>query len=338
MKIKRFFEKFRDSLSSRRIYFIYTHNNHSDRFRYGLKANTEISYWCLSALKRQFPRVSFLHLEGEKDSRIRKISSRDIVVGHIGDTYRKACERSKRIIAFYPWSGHPDRNQIGKFNCIPEETELKQLSAAQSIVFLTSEYNERKYIHKNSNHWFDFCTKNKIRIVHQPIDLQKFSRVKFSYKTSNFFYIGNNAHMKCLPHSETLLRTIGKKLTIYGTPETKRFNNLNTRAIQKLAKDSDFFIQAGMWEGQCVSILEAAARGFIPIVSPETGYPYKHPFLLRYNDLDYNLGILKKLIKTHEEERKDLANDLYKSLTKDNNHNNWDRLTNVLIEEIKNLL
>ncbi len=90
--------------------------------------------------------------------------------------------------------------------------------------------------------------------------------------------------------------------------------------------------------GQCVSILESAARGFIPIVSPETGYPYEHPYLLRFDEEAYNLNVIKKLLLTSSEERKELADCLHEQLLKDPAHNKWGNLTKVLVEEIKNII
>jgi len=337
MKIKKFLDKICDFLPGQRVYFIYTHNSTWDRFGYGLKANTEISHWCLRSLKKAFPRVTFLRLQGEKEWRINKITSRDVVIGHTGETYRKACQRTKRIIAFCPWSGHENRNQVDRFNCALTQQEREDFDKASSLILLTSEFNKAKYLQHKANDWYDFFSKKRVLPVHQPMDFTLFPRIKFDYTTSNFLYIGNDGHMKCLDDSRNLTGAVQRKLTIYG-PMTRTINNLDSAAINRLPGQADFFIQPGMWEAQCVSILESAARGFIPLVSPETGYPYDHPFLLRYGDLEYNLKILRKLLKTSPQERKQLADTLHQQLMDDINHNNWDTLTDVLVEEVKTLL
>lgn len=323
-------------LPGKRVFFIYTHNNASDRFSNGLTANTEISHWSIQALKKAFPRVTFLRLQGEKPLRMQRISEKDVVIGHIGETFQRASERTKNTIAFYPWTGHLDRNESKKFNCIEIEKEMTCLKAARSIIFLTSEYNVQKYINTSTNFWQQFCQDNPVRFVHQPVDLQQFKRVKFSYETSNFMYVGNDAHMKCLDHSRALVKAVDRQLSIYGLG-TRKLANLDRKTVEGLSSEADFFIQPGMWECQCVSILEAAARGFIPVVSEETGYPYKHPFLLRYNDFEYNKLVLKDLLHSTPEERKDLADSLHKQLVNDVNHNNWEKLTSVLVEEVKKL-
>lgn len=338
MYIKKIIEKIKDFFPGKRIFFIYTHHNSWNRFARGLKASTELSFWNLKALRKHFPRVTFLRLEGEKPQRIKRISENDVVIGHIGETYYKASQRSKKIIAFYPWCGHEDRSTNNKFNCIQQKTELDYLSLARSIIFLTSEYNVREYLHKPTNFWFDFYKNNNVRFVHQPIDLNQFKRIKFTYETSNFLYIGNQAHMKCVNHSKELVKSVKRIFFLYGTKKNNRLDNLDSKAIHRLTEEADFFIQPGMWEGQCVSILEAAARGFIPIVSKETGYPYDHPFLLRYNDFEYNKKQLIELLNTTPQERRSLANTLHKSLKHDTNHNNWECLTNTLVEEIKKIL
>jgi hypothetical protein len=336
MSIKKLLKDISLFLPGRKIFFIYTHNNASERFVNGLTANTEISYWSFQALKKEFPRVNFLRLQDEKPFRIRSISEKDIVIGHIGDTFSKASQRTKQNIAFYPWTGHEDRNDGGKFNCISLESEFQCLNAAKSIIFLTSEHNVEKYCRNKSNHWYDFCKKTHVRFVHQPVDFQLFPRIKTSYETSNFLYIGNDAHMKCLDASKELVRNAKRQLSIYGVGKRK-IGNLNTKSVEQLATEADFFIQPGMWECQCVSILESAARGFIPVVSKETGYPYDHPFLLRYNDPKYNNLVLKDLLRTSAEERKTLADSLHQKLHKDVNHNNWETLTSVLVDEVKKL-
>ncbi len=324
-------------LRKRRLFFIYTHNNAHDRFTNGLNANTEISYWSQTGLKEVGIPIYFLRLQGEKPWRINQIGSQDIVIGHMGETYRKACLRTKNVIVFQPWAGHEDRSRADTPNCTLHSVELKDYSYAKSLIFLTSEFNVKKYVETNTNFWFDVCQKNRVRFVHQPIDLERFSRCKTTYETNNFLYIGNNLHMKCLDDTRRLVRELKRKLTIYGL-EGKKINNLDTATVGKLPEFADFFIQPGMWEAQCVSILEAAARGFIPVVSPETGYPYDHPYLLKYGDHAYNLQTLQGLLKTTPQERKELADHLHSSLVNDPNHNNWKKLTDVLVEEVKRLL
>src|ERR1700722_15414541 len=112
-------------LPARRIYFIYTHRNGRDRFRYGLTANTEISHWAQKALQRRFPRLLFLRIQGESERKISSITSRDVVIGHIGETFLRAANKTKRVIAFSPWAGHEDRSQNHLFNCLPLELELQ---------------------------------------------------------------------------------------------------------------------------------------------------------------------------------------------------------------------
>ncbi|MCC5832367.1 MAG: hypothetical protein JJU12_04920 [Chlamydiales bacterium] len=324
-------------LRRRRIFFIYTHNNAHDRFTNGLTANTEISYWCHCALKKAGAPVTFLRLQGEKPWRVNQITAKDIVIGHPGETYRKACTRTNNVIAFQPWSGDEDRNQSGKTNCTPLEIELEDYARAKSIIWLTSEFNVKKYLQTKTNFWFDYYRNKPIRLIHQPIDLQQFPRIKTDYHTNNFLYIGNDLHMKCLDDSRRLVKELDRTLTVYGVGG-KKLNNLDSPSVKKLAQEADFFIQPGMWEAQCVSILEAAARGFIPVVSPETGYPYEHPFLLKHGDHAYNLKTLQALLKTPPGERKALADHLHKKLVSDINHNNWKGLTDVLLEEVKKLI
>ncbi len=322
-----------------RVFFIYTHRNGFDRFCNGLKANTEISYWCYTALKEHFPRVSFLRLEKEKRARIDKISPHDVVIGHVGETFTQAARRTKKLITFQPWAGIEERCKEG-FNCAPKEVELGFFDQASTAILLTSEYNKREYFDQPRNFWYPyfqtFQTKKRVRLVHQPIDLTRFPRVKWEYKTDDFLYIGNDAYMKCVGDSKRLVEAVGRSLHLYGI--TRKIDHLNSSQVALLPKSADFFIQPGMWEAQCVSILESAARGFIPIVSPETGYPYEHPYLLRYGDFEYNLNVLKKLLRTSAEERKELADFLHRQLVEDEHHNTWKKLTDVLVEEVARLL
>ncbi len=320
-------------MPGRRIFFIYTHDTLGGRFVHGLKANTEISYWCYRALRHQFSRVYFLRSQNEKPWRVAQVGPRDVVIGHVGETFSLASSRTQRVIAFYPWAGHPDRSENTLFNCYSASQELSQLTRARSVVLLTSEYNKRRYIDQAGNHWHDYWKERRLRVVHQPVDLSLFRRVKHNYTTSNFLYIGNDAHMKCLDHSRSLVQAVGRQLHIYGLPGRK-IDHLDQSAVLQTAQEADFFIQPGMWEAQSVAILEAAARGFIPIVSPETGYPYHHPFLLRYGDYSYNLRILRDLLATHPDERRQLADSLLTQLHNDIHHNQWEQLTRVLIEEV----
>lgn len=324
------------SFPAKRVYFIYTHRNGADRFQNGLKANTEISYWCYKALERRFPHVVFLRLQGEKPYRIRSIRSTDVVIGHVGETFLKASERTKRLIAFYPWSGHDDRSTNTLFNCMPKAEEMLYLEKAASTIFLTSEFNKREYVEKPRNFWHSFLKDKRLHLVHQPLDFALFKRIKFTYHTSDFLYIGNDAHMKCVPDSKALVNAVGRTLHLYGV-EGRKLNHLDEKEVNVLPHLADFFIQPGMWEAQNVSILEAAARGFIPLVSPDTGYPYSHPFLLRYGDFAYNLKVLKEALSTTAEERKMLADALHEKLVNDPLHNNWDHLTDVLVEEVRQL-
>lgn len=320
-----------------KIYFVYTHKNGFDRFNNGLKANTEISYWGFTALKRNFSRVHFLHFKHEKPALMTKIRPQDVVVGHIGPTLLEASRYTKRVIAFNPWAGHEDRSQ-NAFNCAPHEEEMALYDRCHSLVLLTSEYNKAHYFEKRANFWYPYFEKfqktKRIRLVHQPIDLTLFQRIKWDYTTDDFLYIGNDAHMKGVPDAIALVHRLKRSLTTYGFGG-KKLDNLDQKQIEKLKNQADFFIQPGMWEAQCVSILEAAARGFIPVISPETGYPYQHPFLLRYKDFDYNFKVLKDLLNTTADERKQLADSLYQQLTSDIHHNNWDTLTDILVEEVR---
>lgn len=338
--LKKLFQQLNESLPARsRVFFIYTHKNGYDRFANGLKANTELSYWGYTALKKEFPRVSFLRLQGEKASRIQKINPQDVVIGHVGETYLKASERTQRIISFCPWVGHDDHSRVG-FNCFPYEEEIKYYGKASTLILLTSEHNKKEYLENNRNFWYPYFQRiqneKKVRVVHQPIDTKVFARIKWDYQTDNFLYIGNEGPMKCIEDSKRLAMTLGRKFTIYGC-EGKKINHLDQRAVKQLPQEADFFIQPGMWEAQCVSILEAAARGFIPVVSPDTGYPYDHPFLLRYGDFAYNLKVLKNLLNTSFDERKSLGDALHERLINDTNHNNWQTLTKVLVQEVREL-
>jgi len=326
--------------SRRRVYFVYTHKNGFDRFYNGLKANTEISYWSIRALQHQFPSVRFLRLEQEKPERIDEIRPQDIVVGHIGPTFARAAKKTNKLIAFNPWAGHEDRSTRRAFNCISFEEEIQLFDQSRTLILLTSEYNKREYFDKPTNFWYpyfqEFQKTKRIRLVHQPIDLQIFKRIKFEYQTDDFIYIGNDAHMKGIDHAIALVKTLKRRLHIYGFGG-KKIDHLNSTQVFQLPKQADFFIQPGMWEAQCVSILEAAARGFIPVVSEETGYPYIHPFLLRHQNTEYNLKVLKELLQLSPEEKKILADTLYNQLASDINHNNWSTLTNVLVEEVTRL-
>ncbi len=142
--------------------------------------------------------------------------------------------------------------------------------------------------------------------------------------------------MKCVDHAKQLVQESKRRLFLYGS-EGESLDNLDIKQVLSLPSQADFFIQPGMWEAQCVSILEAAARGFIPVVSKETGYPYDHPFLLRYGDFEYNRKILKDLLNTSPEERKVLGDTLHQQLVNDENHNHWAKLTDVLVEEVEML-
>ena len=336
-KFLQLLDQVRTITPGQRVYFIYTHDNLRRRFRNGLKANTEISYWCMKALHEAFPRVSFLRLAHEKEWKIRSIGPKDVVIGHMGETYDRASKRTKRMIAFWPWSGHEDRAQEGEFNCTPTAVERSAFSKAQSAVLLTSEHNKKLYLDQRHNDWHDFFADKRVRCVHQPMDLQLFQRIKHSYHQPDFLYIGNDAFMKCLDDSRQLANAIGRKLNIYGVGERK-LNHLDQAAVQGLVGQADFFLQPGLWEAQCVSILEAAARGFIPLVSPETGYPYEHPYLLKPRDFDYNKRVLEKATQMSAEEKKELADHLDQQLRNDPTHKDWSALTDALVEEVQRLL
>ncbi|MFN0065980.1 MAG: hypothetical protein ACKVOH_07070, partial [Chlamydiales bacterium] len=301
-------------------------------------ANTELSYWGYRGLRRHFPRVTFLRFSGENPKRLAQIQPSDVVIGHIGETFAKASERTRRLISFGPWVGHEDHSTSVGPHSTPAHEEMALYNKAISLILLTSEYNQREYVEKARNFWHPyFCQfKGNIRVVHQPIDLNVFRRIKHDYRTNDFLYIGHFGHMKCVGTSEKLVAKLGRTLHLFGS-EKRRLDNLDETQVRELPCLADFFIQPGMWEGQCVAILEAAARGFIPVVSPETGYPYHHPFILRYNDFDSNLKTLKQLINTSAEERKELADGLHNRLATDIEHNTWDRLTNVLVEEVQKL-
>ena len=326
-----------ERLPGKRVFFIYTHKNGYDRFAHGLKANTEISYFCFSALKEAFGRVTFLRLADENPARIARITNRDVVVGHPGETFMKASLRTRKLITFAPFVGHEDHVTAKGSHCSDKDEEMSVYAHAQCSILLTSEYNKREYLDRERNFWAPFFRNRRYRVVHQPIDLTLFKRNKMEYTTSDFLYVGHLGHMKCVPSSVALVAEVGRTLHLFGT-ENKRLNNRDQQQIAALPKLADFFIQPGMWEAQSVAILEAAARGFIPIVSPETGYPYIHPYLLRYDDHSYNLATLKRLLTTTAEERKELGDALYCSLLHDNNHNAWKKLTDVLVEEVGILL
>lgn len=317
----------------RRIYFIYTHDNAKARFKNGLKANTEISHFCAHALRAHFPNVLFLRLKNEKSRRIATIRPQDIVIGHIEETWFAASKRTRRLIGFAPWCGYN--------GCMPypQQEELAIWDRAAAMILLTSEFNKRTYFEEPKSPWYTPFKSyaQRLRIVHQPIDLNVFKRIKHTYTTNNFLYIGHKGYMKCIEDAITLVNTVGRTLTLYGVEQGKSLNNLDENAVSKLPHLADFFIQPGLWEAQCVSILEAAARGFIPVVSKETGYPYDHPFLLKPKDVAYNTQVLKDLLHTSSDERKKLADKLHVALVEDLNHNNWNKLTDVLVEEVRKL-
>ncbi len=325
-----------ERLPGKRIYYIYTHKNGYDRFNHGLKANTELSYWPYLALKKKFPRVTFLRLQGENPKRIAQITPSDVVIGHFGETYLEASKRTRKLISFCPWNGHEDHSTSISPASLSKEVELEFYDKAATVILLTSEFNKKTYFEQPVNFWHSYFQKKRVTIVHQPIDLSLFSRIKTSYTTSNFLYIGNTNHMKCVPDSIRLVKSVKRSLHTFGTGG-RNINHLDSKQVAQLPALADFFIQPGMWESQCVSILESAARGFIPIVSPDTGYPYEHPYLLRYGDFNYNHQIINKLVKTSPEERKELADHLHLQLSQDINHNNWNQLTDIIVKEVDRL-
>lgn len=322
--------------ATRRVYFLYTHKNGFDRFHNGLKANTEISYWVYRGLRAHFPRVRFLRFQREKPERIRQIRPQDVVVGHVGETFMQASRFTNRLIAFNPWVGDEDHS-CEAFNCVPKEIEMSYYDRAASLVLLTSEFNKKEYLDQPRNFWYPYLQKKRVRIVHQPIDLNLFKRIKWEYTTNDFLYIGNRGHMKGVDEAIKLVDHMGRQLHLYGWGEMK-IDHLNPRQVEALPLEADFFIQPGLWEAQCVSILEAAARGFIPIVTPETGYPYYHPFLLRPRDFSYNAKILKELLTTTPQQRRLLADSLHQQLSKDVFHNSWSRLIDVVVQEVQRLI
>lgn len=325
--------------AKKRVYFLYTHKNGFDRFNNGLKANTEISFWVYKALRNHFPNVRFLRFQGETPEKIRQIRPQDVVIGHIGETLLQSSRYTNKLIAFGPWSGSDDRSQEG-YNCILREKEVEMYDRCAALILLTSEFNKQKYVEQPGTFWqtyfAQFQVKKRVRLVHQPLDLALFKRIKWEYTTSDFIYIGNTGHMKCVEDAVELVRGAGRQLTLYGIGERK-LDHLNRSQVDRLPREADFFIQPGLWEAQCVSILEAAARGFIPIVTEETGYPYKHPFLLRPRDNPYNARVLKKLLDTTPNERRQLADSLHGQLLHDVEHNNWKKLTDVIVEEVRRL-
>lgn len=325
-----------ESMPGKRVFYIYTHKNGYERFHHGLKANTELSYWPFIALKKAFPRVTFLRFQGENPKRIAKITPNDVVVGHIGETYKLASKQTKKLISFCPWVGHDDHSTSISPASIELEVEMGYYDLAQALILLTSEFNKKMYIDSPKNSWHSYFKQKRVRVVHQPLDFSLFPRIKTEYKSSDFLYIGNTNHMKCVPQSTRLVEAVGRTLHTFGTGK-RNIDHLDKSQVSKLPDLADFFIQPGMWEAQCVSILEASARGFIPVVSPDTGYPYEHPFLLKYGDHDYNLHVLSRLLKTSAQERKELADHLHSQLIKDSNHNNWNQLTDIIVEEVKKL-
>ncbi len=325
-------------LEGPRVYWIYTHKNQKNRFRNGLKANTEISYWIGKALQEAFPRVTILRQKDERPYRLACIRSKDVVIGHFGETWWKASQKTKKMITFAPWSGDPDRSQSDKPNCISWHDETRFYDRAKAIVLLTSEFNQKKYLENPQDRWASYFrtlgSKGvSVRVVHQPMDFSLFPRVKYQYGVHGCLYIGNDHHMKGVSDAKELAHQAGVPLHLFGI-EGRSLHHLDVHSVSQLPGYADFFLQPGRWEAQCVSILESAARGFIPLVTPETGYPYEHPYLLRWGDMQYNLQQLRGALSLTPQERRVLADKLYFQFIQDENHNDWQKLTSVIINEV----
>ncbi|MCH9704055.1 MAG: hypothetical protein K0U13_04615, partial [Chlamydiae bacterium] len=65
---------------------------------------------------------------------------------------------------------------------------------------------------------------------------------------------------------------------------------------------------------------------------------YDHPYLLRFDDFEYNLQTIKKLLQTSPQERKELADHLYRQLADDIHHNSWLQLQQTLVSEVSQLI
>ncbi len=274
-----------------------------------------------------------------------EIGKNDVLVGHPHPSpgtcfrlnYRKPGWR--RIIAICPYA-HGDETQAAFLDALLPYCDL--------------------YLAVTGNYWFstvqDSCYAHwfpKMRHLDLAIDRADFPVLKTVFNPPGkrrFTYIGHTRWYKnpqyltkiakALPEfSFSWIGPTRKRHLLQRTPDTIEgfsplgFQNFSTDQGRQVIASHDFMITVGLSDPNPTTILESMAWGLIPVCSPQSGY-MNWPGIVNIpvNDLQGAVEILRQLQDMPDETLTSMQSANWKALDE---HFNWDRFTQTIIEAIE---
>ncbi len=258
----------------------------------------------------------------------------DILIGHACPIpftiFRRSCEDKRwgRVLLLAPHC-HGDNHQPAFNEHVIYYCDL--------YLAITGNYWFRDVPHSIFSHWYP-----KMKHLDLAVDRNHFPVIKEAFNAPGkrkFLYIGTSAWYKNVRYLSEIARALPSVDFAWagvdkGLPGLKPlgWQDFSTKEGKSVVSNYDFMMTVGNADGNPTTILEAMAWGVIPVCSPQSGY-INYPSIpnIPLNDLDKAVKIINDLQNMQE-------NTLIKwqkeNLALLDNHFNWDRFANQVIDAI----
>ena len=258
----------------------------------------------------------------------------DILIGHACPIpftiFRRSCEDERwgRILLLSPHC-HGDNHQPSFNEHVIYDCDL--------YLAITGNYWFRDIPHSIFSHWYP-----KMRHLDLAVDRNHFPVIKEVFNAPGkrkFLYIGTSSWYKNISYLSQIADALpsvefawaGVEKSLSGI-KPLGWQDFSTKAGKDTVADYDFMITVGNADGNPTTILEAMAWGLIPVCTPQSGY-VDFPSIpnIPLNDIDTAVKIINDL--------QNIPGNKLQAWQKENfnlleNHFNWDRFTNQVMEAI----
>lgn len=259
----------------------------------------------------------------------------DVLVGHAMPSpftcFRRSLKQPgwRRVILISPYShGDPQYNAyLDPF-----------ISQCDLYLAITGNYWFRSIQDSVFSHWFP-----KMIHLDLAVDRHEFPELKINFNPPGqraFVYIGVSKPYKNLGYLNTIAGQLPEtQVDWIGSgrpfPHLKPLgdHDFSNPEAQEMIRHYDFLITVGNSDPNPTTILEAMSWGLIPVCTEQSGYTgYEGIINLPLDDLESAMRVLRHLQEIPERQLLEIQRDNWKTL---DDHFNWDRFTNQVIEAIE---
>ena len=262
----------------------------------------------------------------------------DVLLGHPHPApwscFRWSAQQSgwRRVLMLSPYT-HGDPWQVSFLDAVLPQCDL--------YLAITGRYWFNTISDSSYAHW-----RPKMIHVDLAVDRQAFPVLKRQFSPPGkrrFVYIGHSGWYKNTDYLSVIAQAapdcpiawIGRGETPIAHLEPLGFQNFATEAGKNTIAAHDFLLTVGRADANPTTVLEAMAWGLIPVCTPQSGYVgYSSILNVPLDDPKGASEILRRLQHLPDAELRQLQVENWRLLDE---HFNWDRFTNQIIDAIESI-